>query len=144
MEIGFELKIIYKDAHLLKVRISAWNGKFGGEADVYVGLDRLQRAAEEIEGFPRNPADTREVLLGNAAKSAAPGVVMRFYCADMAGHAYIEARIESGKDDAGHVQSSTLFLPVEGGAIDSFVRELRCLASGESQLAHLSGVLPDR
>lgn len=37
--IGLCFEAIYKDDHLLEVRISVWNGAFGGVTEAYVGLD---------------------------------------------------------------------------------------------------------
>ena len=44
--------IIYSDAHLLELRVSAGNGSFGGTADVYVGIGCVAEVANQIEGFP--------------------------------------------------------------------------------------------
>ena len=29
--VGFRFEVIYKDVHLLEVRVTGWNGSFGGE-----------------------------------------------------------------------------------------------------------------
>lgn len=60
-DVGFQFEIIYKDIHLLEIRISAWNGRFGGTADVYVGLDHINETTNKLQGFPFDPSDIREV-----------------------------------------------------------------------------------
>jgi hypothetical protein len=49
---------------------------------------------------------------------------MRFYCADRAGHAYVESKIESGSESAGVVQYAVISMPIEAAAVDSFVGAL--------------------
>jgi hypothetical protein len=125
---GFELNVKWYDADLLEVGIAAWNGAFGGAADVYLSIGRLREIAEELEGFPRSPADKREVLFGRFGQEWAGGAVsMRFYCADRAGHAYVESKIESDRRIAGVTQSVVLSLGIEPAALDSFVEDLRRL-----------------
>lgn len=141
MDIGFQFEVIYKDSDLLQIRISAWNGAFGGAADVYVGIGVLEETAAKLKGFPNNPADSREVTLGAfGPQSAGGGVNMRFYCVDASGHAYVEARMESDTLPEKPVQSVTLSLPIEAAAVDSFVRELRLLGLQKTGVARLAGV----
>jgi hypothetical protein len=139
--LGIRFEVIYKDVHLVEVRISAWNGSFGGSSDVYLGLDRLGKTAVEISGFPRNPADVREIMLDS---HSGPGdrVSMRFYCTDSSGHASVDSTIESSPDAAGKIQSATLSLPIEASAVDSFVEGLHRLGSANAGAAILHGCPP--
>ncbi len=131
MEMGFQFEVLYRDNDLLKVRVSAWNGTFGGAADVYLGTNQLGEVATHLRGFPKSISDIREVILGTFdPKSAGGGVNMRLYCVDRTGHAYVETKIESDRDSAGRVQSATLLVPIEAGAVDSFVDELLKLDTG--------------
>jgi len=140
-DLGIRFEVIYKDVHLVKVRISAWNGTFSGTSDIYFGPDQLGKTAREIEGFPRNPADVREIMLDS---HSGPGdrVSMRFYCTDSSGHASVDSTIESAPDAAGKIQSATLSLPIEASAVDSFVEDLDRLASSCAGVAILNGCLP--
>jgi hypothetical protein len=139
---GFQFEIIYKDVHLLQIRISAWNGSFGGTADVYVGLDQLQETATKLQRFPLDPSDVREVTFGGfGPKSAGGGVTMRFYSADRAGHTYVDSKIESGYASAGKAQSVTMTVPIEPAALDSFVKELSQLGADQAGQAYLRGVI---
>ena len=142
--VGFQFEVIYEDAHLLEVRISAWNGAFGGVADVYVGLDQLKETATRLLGFPTHPSDVREATFGAFGPKSAPGrrVSMRFYCADKSGHAYVDSTIESDYNAAGKIQSVTLSLPVEAAAVDSFVEDLRQTGADRRGVAFLQGAVP--
>jgi hypothetical protein len=140
--IGFRFQIIYKDEHLLKVRISAWNGSFGGAADIYADADQLKEAASDLQRFPRDLSDVREITFGEfGPKSAGGAISMRFYCADRAGHAYVDSRIESEYDPAGKAQSVTMILTIEPAAVDAFVQELGWLGADRADQACLKGVL---
>jgi len=144
MDVGFQFEVIYKDAHLLEVRISAWNGSFGGAAEVYVGLDQLEETAKKLQRFPCDPSDVRDVTFGAfGPKSAGGGVSMRFYCADRAGHTYVDSRIESDYDSAGKAQSVIMTLTIEPAAVDSFVEELGRLGADQAGKAYLKGVVKE-
>ena len=139
--VGFRFEIIYKDEHLLKVCISAWNGSFGGAADVYTEADQLKEAAAVLQRFPLDLSDVREVTFGEfGPKSAGGAVSMRFYCGDRAGHTYVDSKIESGHDSAGKAQSVFMTLTIEPAAVDSFVEELRQLGANQAGQARLNGV----
>jgi hypothetical protein len=62
---------------------------------------------------------------------------MRFYCKDAAGHAFVEARIESDYDGAHAAQSTHLFAAIEPSAVDTFVGELRRLETDMDGIALL-------
>jgi hypothetical protein len=140
-DLGIRFEVIYKDVHLIEVRISGWNGAFGGVSDVYLGLDQLEETVAAIRGFPRNFADVREIRLGSDSD---PGrrVSMRFYCVDSSGHASVDLTIESAPDAAGKIQSAILSLPIEASAVDSFVEDLHRLSSSGAGIATLGGCPP--
>jgi hypothetical protein len=144
MDVGFQFEIIYKDAHLLEVRISAWNGVFGGVADVYIGLDHLEETAAMLRGFPKDPLDVREITFGAFGPKSVPGrrASMRFYCADKSGHAYVDSTIESDYNAANKVQSVTLSLHIEAAAIDAFVKDLHRVGVEKTGTGYLKGSVP--
>ena len=128
MDTGFQFEIIWSDDDVFEVRAAAWNGKFGGTADVYVHVGGLAEIAVKLEGFPRQPSDTREIQFGAFGPEWAGGAVsMRFYCKDAAGHAVVEAEIESAYDGTRTAQSTHLFAAIEALAVDTFAAELRRL-----------------
>ena len=128
MDTGFQFEFLWNDNDVFEIRVAAWNGQFGGSADVYVPIGGLAEAAAKLEGFPHQPSDTREIQFGAFGREwAGGGVSMRFYCKDGAGHGLVEARIESDYRAAHTAQSALLFAYIEAAAVDTFVTELRCL-----------------
>jgi hypothetical protein len=143
LEAGVKFDVLYRDHDLVKVCVSAWNGTFGGTADVYLGANQLGEVARQLRGFPKNVSDNREVMLGTfGPESAGGGVSMRFFCIDRSGHAYVETKIESDRDAAGRVQSALLFVPIEAGALDAFVDELHTLDTEKTATAYLRATVP--
>ena len=138
---GLHLRVIHQDNDLVEIRVFGWNGAFGGEANVYIGVGYLQELAAKLNGFPQNASDIREVTLGAFGPDyAGGGVSMRFYCADQAGHAYVQTKIESEYQANGEVQFAQLLLPIEAAAIDDFVNQLRLVTTNKSSLASLASV----
>src|SRR5258706_16394578 len=128
MDTGFQFELLWNDNDVFKIRVSAWNGQFGGSADVFVPIGGLAEAAAKLEGFPHQPSDTREIQFGAFGREwAGGGVSMRFYCKDAAGHGFVEARIESDYTAAHTAQSALLFAFIEETSVDTFVSELRGL-----------------
>jgi hypothetical protein len=141
MDIGFQFEVIYKDADLLEVRIAAWNGSFGGVANVYLDISKLEEAATALKGFPVRSSDVREVTFGAfGPQSAGGGVTMRYYCVDSAGHAFVDSRIEAGSNQSNPTEYVTLSVAIEAAAVDSFVDELRQMGLTRGGKARLAGV----
>lgn len=139
--IGLKLKLIYSDSELMQIRVSAWNGAFGGAANVYVGIGLIEKIAERLKGFPNGPSDKREVVLGAFGSEFAGGAVsLLFHCADRAGHAYVDLKIESDSDIAGRCQSVTFSLPIDAAGMDSFVNDLGRLGAGRAEEAFLPAI----
>jgi hypothetical protein len=138
-DLGIRIDVIYKDVHLLEVRISASNGAFGGAADVYLELDHLAQTAGRLEGFPRNSSDVREATFGSFGPESLPGrrVNLRFYCADKSGHAYVDSMIESDYNAVGKIQCVTLSLPIEAAAVDRFVEDIAQMGAKHAGTAFL-------
>jgi hypothetical protein len=127
-EVGFQLDVIWNDEDVLELRVSAWNGAFGGVAQVWVGIGQLEKIATQLSGFPKDSSDAREIVLGAFGPGTAGGAAsMKFYCADRAGHAFVESKIESESESAGVVQCAVISMPIEAAALDAFVSELQRL-----------------
>ena len=138
MSLGFEFRVRWHDQDAIELNVAAWNGAFGGSANIYEAIGDLRSAADRLRGFPKDPKDTREVVFGNFDhKYAGGGVRLRFYCIDGAGHAYVEAVIDSNFLSGGTIQTATLAMPVEAAAVDTFVQELQRLESDLAGAAHL-------
>jgi hypothetical protein len=142
MNLGFRFRLVYRDEHLLKVRISAWNGAFGGMAEIYTDTVQLREAATTLQGFPLDPSDAREITFGEfGPKSAGGAVSMRFYCVDKAGHTSVDSKIESAFDSrADKAQSVVMTLAIQPAALDIFVEELPKLAANQTETAFLQGL----
>ena len=90
IDTGIGLKILWSDTDLFEVRVSAWNGLFGGSADTYVAIGGLVELAQDLEGFPQNPSDKRKLQFGEfGSQSAGGAATMDFYCKDSAGLALV-------------------------------------------------------
>jgi len=140
MYVGFELRVLWHDDDVINFCVSAWNGSFGGLAEIYDGIGALRDAAAQLYGFPKNPKDVREVIFGNLErKYAGGGVRMRFRCVDGAGHAYVEATIDSNCQSGGTVQTVVLAMPIEAAAVDTFVQDLQRLEDERTGAARLKG-----
>jgi hypothetical protein len=140
MFVGFQFTVIWFDEDVIQLCVSAWNGTFGGTADIYEAIGDVEETAGNLVGFPRNPSDEREIIFGNFDRNCAGGGVrMRFHCVDGAGHAYVEASIDSKYDSGGTVQTVLLSMPVEATAIDVFVQELQAVGTNRAGTAHLKG-----
>jgi hypothetical protein len=140
-DVGLELELIWKDEDMFELRVSAWNGSFGGVANICVGIGRLKEIASRLSGFPTNPSDEREIVLGTFGREFAGGAArMRFYCADRAGHAYLESKIESEFESVGVVQNVVISMPIEAAAVDVFVEELGQMEAQASGTARLKGI----
>ena len=138
MYVGCEFRVVWYDNDVIELRVSAWNGTFGGVAKIYEGIGDLQAAAAQLRGFPESPEDIREVVFGNFdRKCAAGGVRMRFHCIDGAGHAYVEATIDSNYESGGTIQTVVLAIPIEAAAVDTFVQELGRLETKRTGAAYL-------
>jgi hypothetical protein len=133
------LDVLWHDADCCDIRVSAWNGAFTGSAEFLVDVGGLD-VGEKLADFPRSPADLHETILAAFGREFAGGAAsVKFYCTDQAGHAYLEARIESEAESAGVVQYAIISMPVEPAAIDSFRNELRRLEKDRNGSVILKG-----
>ena len=125
MEKALIISYAYHDVDILELQVSAWNGLFGGTTKLYIGRDELEKIVEAMKGFPLDPWDEREVILGAfGAKFAGGAARLRFYCKDGAGHGMVEIQIE--RDHSGRTvsESVTMIAPIEAASIDLFLPEL--------------------
>jgi hypothetical protein len=151
METGIRIEVIGGDDDVNKIAVSARNGKFRGETEIYVAIGELKEAAERLRGFPKSPADAREIAFGqfdlepfrvgeSQFNRFASGVSMRFYCVDGSGHAYVDVRVQADYRNRKRglaIQGATLDMRVEAAAVDAFVQELLRVEADLSGAAHL-------
>ena len=138
-EPGVRISIIYADEHLIELRVTASNGVFAGQAEVYADSESPAEFAGALRGFPENEGDTREFELGSFdAAFAGGGAGFRFFCLDSVGHASAEVKLRSDPEVKGGVSDTVLLhVPVEAAAIDSFVVQLERMAAVAGQTALL-------
>ena len=139
MKLGIHIVVLYDDEHLLKLRVSASNGVFAGQADVYADSDDLAEMAGILKGFPNGRNDAREFEMGTFDKNyAGGGAGFRFFCVDSVGHAlaqvrlYADARREADVNDL-----ATVHVPVVAASIDSFIEGLGRIAAKTGEAAIL-------
>jgi hypothetical protein len=120
----------YHDVDLVELTASAWNGKFGGSARLYVGHGELADAAETLIGFPVNTEDTRDVTFGSFGPESGGGAMfLKFSCVDRAGHCQLQLKLESDPILQSPLECVELISGVEPAALDRFVEQLRILNS---------------
>jgi hypothetical protein len=134
----FCLKYLYHDSDMIELQFAAFNGRFGGTANVYMEHTRLSEAAKNLEGFPLNASDRKEISFGAfGPRFAGGGVRLRFYCKDLAGHVVVEATIEDDYGNLETTESATVVLNIEPAGIDEFILGMRRLESELSGSATL-------
>jgi hypothetical protein len=138
VHVGIAIEILYSDEDVFDVKFSAGNGAFGGATRIWVEIGGLDTLADKISGFPKGPQDSRELVLGAFGREYAGGAThLRLFCIDLAGHSYIESKIESGEESAGVFQTAIVIMPVEASAIDRFVTGLRKIEKARNGTAVL-------
>ena len=139
-----KVEVIYQDVHLTQIRLSAWNGEFGGAAEIYLALGQLHSIAGAIAGFPASLTDVREMAIGAVGPLSAGGAAsLRFLCAKGSGSSNLELQIESAECTNSTRQHVSMILPIEAAALDSFVSQLRDVSTDRSKTAFLRGVPSD-
>jgi len=137
---GLQFEYLYHDVDVLELRITVENARFRGCVDKHVGRGDLVKAASVLKGFPKNPDDTREVILAEGT------VRLSFYCKDLAGHPAMRATL---KEDSHRFRTSDfrridspecaiVYLDFEPAALDEFLKELVHLQQRLSGTASLT------
>ena len=139
MKPGVYIAALYNDEHLLKLRVSASNGVFTGQADVYADSDALTEMARALKGFPNSRDDIREFEVGTFDENyAGGGAGFRFFCVDSTGHALAQVRLQADSRMEAEVNDTATFhIPVIAAAIDSFIEELGRIAANTGESATL-------
>ena len=52
---GLRLEVNWHDADVLRICIACWNGMFGGVADAYVEIGKLEQTAQKLQGARAQP-----------------------------------------------------------------------------------------
>lgn len=139
MKAGLQISVVYTDEDLVELRVTASNGVFAGQVDVYADFDALTELAEVLRDFPGGRSDERAFEVGSLDSAyAGGGAGFRFYCLDSVGHAAAEVRLRSDPEAGGGVSDTVvLHVPVEAAAIDAFVVQLAGVEGVVGQTARL-------
>jgi len=136
---GIEFEVVWFDHDAIECQVVCSNGSFTGTAKMYLGHDGLKNAANTLSGFPSSATDLRQVELGSLESgTAGGGIQMSFYCVDSVGHAAVRVRLRA--DDCkgfAEPQFVSLYVPVEAGAIDSFVKQAHSIGGTKGAKAYL-------
>lgn len=131
MDRCIQLSYRYHDVDVVELKVSAWNGSFGGSACLYIGQGELADIATLLAGFPVGLEDRREVTFGAFGSKFAGGATnLKLSCIDDAGHCQLHMTIEADfaqRDSlAERVEMLCAFEPA---ALDEFVGQMRKLNS---------------
>ena len=121
----------YHDFDAVELKVSAWNGSFGGSTSVWVGQGNLANAATLLAGFPVSLEDKREVTFGAFGPESAGGAMtLQFACIDGVGHCRLHVTMEADYDRGNLLAERVEMLSaLEPAALDQFVRQMRELNS---------------
>src|SRR5580692_1693783 len=131
MDRSVQLSYRYHDSDVVELKVSAWDGRFGGSTCRYVGRGDLADKATLMARFPAGLDERREVRFGGfGPKSAGGAMSLNFSCVDGAGHCQLYLKIEADYDRqdllAERVEVLCAFEPA---ALDQFVEQMRELNS---------------
>jgi hypothetical protein len=137
--LGITITTHWIDEYVFEVGCRCSNGIFSGEAEFHLGANELSEFANLLRGFPSIPNDKRRVALGTIGEwTWGGGIAMEFYCLDSTGHCAVKIELENRTyRRRTEVNFVALHVPVEPGAIDSFLSELAGLKSSQGAVAHL-------
>ena len=122
---GLRLEVLWFDIDVIELHVAASNGAFAGTTRLYVGRDGLKEAADRLRGFPRSPADERELVLGTLEPGfAGGGVLLRMHCTSPAGHAVVHVTCRSDTQGEEQAETAAFSMPVLAAGMDDFVRAL--------------------
>jgi hypothetical protein len=114
MQTGIEVEVVWWDQDVIKYRFACCNGRFSGQAEIYLNHSEVAKIADALRGFPSRADDSRNFELGTFdSQCAGGGVKLHFYCLDSVGHAAVEVSLRcDGCKGLGDVESVALRIPL--------------------------------
>ena len=120
------LAVVWFDADLQEVRLTAESEEFAGQVNFYAGYRELEEFAGSIQGFPSNSLDTREYSFGQADLSGYGTATINFRCRDSTGHLIAEVAMRTYPISPGEpAQSAMVAIRFVPSDLDRFVQEVR-------------------
>jgi len=138
-EKGIGIEVRWFDESFLEVSFSCSNGRFSGQAEIYLAHDTLSTLADALIGFPANPNDSCKSKLGTfKPEHADGGVRMYSHCMDSVGHAAVDIQLRGDAcTELGEIESVALRIPIQAASVDSFIKELRMIDKTIGATAYL-------
>lgn len=140
-ELSFE--IIWQDASLVEIRVTASNHNFAGSTDIYMNYKDLTVLANSLDGFPNNIKE--KVTFFGGDRGADAYASLEFYCFSSSGHtaALIELEANSASNSRQEEKHKAQFeVQFESNALVPFVDGLRNMVNAEKGKAKLTGITP--
>ena len=133
MKRGIEFTVVWADQDVSNIQARCSNGRFCGDANIYLNHNDLSKMSEALSGFPSHADDSRSFELGTFNPNHADGGIrLYFYCRDSVGHAAVDVKLRGDACTAlGEVESVALRIPVEAATIDSFLGQVRGMDTTE-------------
>jgi hypothetical protein len=134
-----ELKVIWKDADMIELKVKASNSRFSGTTEVYENPEYLYDLSNKLLGFP---TEHKTIFYEAGQKNNYGYFSMNFYCIDNIGHIGVEINIEENvptyhrKEEKDKLKLEIIVVP---SGIDNFQKELLNLAKREVGSAILYG-----
>jgi hypothetical protein len=123
LEPGVLVELIGDYEGLKMVVVEASNGRFRGHAEAYVGAGEMERIAAVLDGFPTQPSDERNVLIGSFDRdSTLGGARLRFFCRET--HVIVEMELASRSR---YPENARFFVECSPSTVEAFVKELRAV-----------------
>ena len=135
-----KLKVIWKDDDMFELHISASNGRYCGQTEVYDSKHSLLPFAKNLKGFPFGK-DKLSHQCGE--KDSHSYFEMRFYKIGFSGKVGVQINMEENVATEYRTEEKdklSMELIVEPNTIDIFQRELIALAKNEDGEAELIGI----
>ena len=142
-EAYLEIRKIWEDDHTIELNISASNGIFSGETQLYTTEESLTEWAEQLAGFPKS--DDQEVTFYDGERESYSYSSIRAYTfsgmAKTAMHITLESNVsnEYRKEEKAKLEFELFFEPA---ALDRFIPNLQRISDGSGSIAIMKGIKP--
>jgi len=132
----------YEEPYHTQITITASNGSFTGETDLYCGVDELIEIGQALARFPTKVPDEYEFIYGSANPADRFYRFFRFRAktVDVAGHCALHFEFELNQDEPNEGRAA-FSLPVEPWALEALGRLFETLHGDPSGEFYWS---PDR
>ena len=131
---SLKLEILWKDEHLLELKVLVTNGLFSGSTQVYSTGDILSVLAKELDTFTIN---NRVVNFTGGVDGYNCNITFDYL--DKGGRIIVKALLEEEGPDS--LNSAALYIITEPALLDNFQRELRVLSVRQEGTAVLADIL---